>query len=250
MLTSLLLKLTYLGAEWILWLLVALSVLSIALDPRALVLLLADGRRRRRAGWPSCRSELRKGNLPGGVATGERVAHLLRSNVAWWRRGWSACATASTPASEAMLSAKARMRPALDANLSILRARGRDPGSPVRGQGSRLRDADLRLPRPARGDGGLAALARRGAAHADLPRPPARLRGGARHARRDRRRKARRARRGDRSPGAPASAPAPRGPRRNRRREGSRSAACDRVRARRAGRASLRRRAPPRRDRC
>ena len=44
----------------------------------------------------------------------------MRSSVASWRRGWSACATALTPASEAMLSAKARMRPALDANLSIL----------------------------------------------------------------------------------------------------------------------------------
>ena len=131
-----------------------------------------------------------------------------------------------------------------------LRARGRDPGPAVRGQGPRRRDADLGLPRAARGDGGLAALARRGAAHADLPRPSAGLRGGAGGDRCHRGGEAGGARRRDGRPRAPASAPATLGSLRHRRGARPRTAARGRVRRRPARGASLRGRAAPRRDRA
>jgi biopolymer transport protein ExbB len=118
MLTSLLLKLTYLGAEWILWLLVALSVLSIAImlerwwyywrtgvDADDLGTQLQDG--------------LRKGNLPAAWQL-VKEGHTYSIECGVVAAGLVNLRHGAHAASEAMLSAKARMRPALDANLSIL----------------------------------------------------------------------------------------------------------------------------------
>jgi biopolymer transport protein ExbB/TolQ len=118
MLTSLLLKLTYFGAEWILWLLLAMSIVSIALiverwlffrrtyvDTEALAAQLGEQLRNRNlpAAW-----QLVKEAHTYSIECGVVAAGLV--NI---RNGAHACG-------EAMLSAKARMRTALDANLSIL----------------------------------------------------------------------------------------------------------------------------------
>lgn len=118
MLTNLLLKLTYLGAEWILWLLVALSVLSIALIFERWFYFWRTGVDAEELGV-RLQEDLRKGDLPAAwqlvkdthayaIECGVVAAGLVHA-----RNGARACG-------EAMLSAKARMRPALDANLSIL----------------------------------------------------------------------------------------------------------------------------------
>lgn len=118
MLTSLLLKLTYLGAEWILWLLVGLSVLSIAIVAERWLYFWRTGIDGDELG-ERLQDELRKGNLPGawqlvkGGHTSSIECGVVAAGLVNLRNGAHA-------ASEAMLSAKARMRPALDANLSIL----------------------------------------------------------------------------------------------------------------------------------
>jgi hypothetical protein len=73
-----------------------------------------------------------------------------------------------------------------------VRARSRAPRPAMRGQGARVGHADLRVHRARRRDGRVAAVARRGAAHADLPGSSARVRGRARVDRRARGREARR----------------------------------------------------------
>lgn len=118
MLTSLLLKMTYLGAEWILWLLLALSVLSVALivervlyfrrtkiDGEQLGARLQDLLKIRdlQSAW-----QLVKDAQSSVIECGVVAAGLLAL-----RSGAHACG-------EAMLSARARMKPELDANLSIL----------------------------------------------------------------------------------------------------------------------------------
>jgi biopolymer transport protein ExbB len=118
MLTNLLLKLTYLGAEWILWLLVALSVLSIAIILERLLYYWRTAVDADELG-ARLQEDLRKGNLQAAwqlvkdghttsIECGVVAAGLINS-----RHGIHA-------AGESMLSAKSRMRPALDANLSIL----------------------------------------------------------------------------------------------------------------------------------
>lgn len=118
MLTNLLLKLTYLGAEWILWLLVGLSILSIALVFERWFYYWRTGVDAEELGG-RLQEDLWKGDLPAAwqlvkdahatsIECGVVAAGLVQA-----RNGPRACG-------EAMLSAKARMRPALDANLSIL----------------------------------------------------------------------------------------------------------------------------------
>ena len=64
MLTSLLLKLTYLGAEWILWLLVAISVISIAIILERWFYYWRTGVDADELG-ARLQDEMRKGNLQG-----------------------------------------------------------------------------------------------------------------------------------------------------------------------------------------
>ncbi len=118
MITSLLLKLTYLGAEWILWLLVGLSVISIALVVERWLYFWRTGVDADKLGG-SLQETLRKGDLPAAwqLVKDRHVTSIecgvVAAGLVHLRNGVHA-------ASEAMQSAKARMRPALDANLSIL----------------------------------------------------------------------------------------------------------------------------------
>lgn len=118
MLTNLLLKLTYLGAEWILWLLVGLSILSIALIFERWFYFWRTGVDAEELGV-RLQEDMRKGDLPAAWQL-VKDAHatsiecgVVAAGLVHARNGPRACG-------EAMLSAKARMRPALDANLSIL----------------------------------------------------------------------------------------------------------------------------------
>lgn len=118
MLTSLLLKLTYLGAEWILWLLVALSVLSIALIFERWFYFWRTGVDADELG-AHLQDELRKGNLPGAWQL-VKDGHTSSIECGVVAAGLVGLRNGAQAAGEGMLSAKARMRPALDANLSIL----------------------------------------------------------------------------------------------------------------------------------
>lgn len=118
MLTSLLLKLTYLGAEWILWLLVALSVLSIALILERWFYFWRTGVDGDELG-AELQEQLRNRNLQGAWQL-VKEAHTYSIECGVVAAGLVSARNGAHAASEAMLSAKARMRPALDANLSIL----------------------------------------------------------------------------------------------------------------------------------
>jgi biopolymer transport protein ExbB len=118
MLTSLLLKLTYLGAEWILWLLVTLSILSIAIIVERWLYFWRTGVDADELG-AQLQDELRKGNLQGAWQL-VKEAHTYSIECGVVAAGLVSLRHGVHAASEAMLSAKARMRPNLDANLSIL----------------------------------------------------------------------------------------------------------------------------------
>ena len=116
MLTSLLLRLTLVGAEWVLWILVLLSVISVALDRRPLYLLLcaaASTPMRWARNWKRrCRRATCRGafDLVKGSEAIECV--VIAAGLPALRRGATACG-------EAMLAAKARhaaggRRPAID----------------------------------------------------------------------------------------------------------------------------------------
>ena len=118
MLTSLFLRLTYVGAEWILWLLVLLSVISIALMIERWLYFfrtcvntddLAAG----------LDEQLRARNLQGAWQL-VRDTHTYCIESAVVAAGLLALRNGPQASSEAMQSVKARMRPELDANLSIL----------------------------------------------------------------------------------------------------------------------------------
>jgi len=122
MLTQLLLKLTYLGAEWILWLLVALSVLSMALILERWFYFWRTGVNAEELG-DQLQERLRKGDLAGAwQLVKERHTTSIECGVV--AAGLVSLRNGVQSASEAMLSAKSRMRPALDANLSILASIG------------------------------------------------------------------------------------------------------------------------------
>jgi len=116
MLTHLFLKLTLIGAEWVLWVLLVLSLISIALIVERLLFFnrtSIDGETLRE----QLNEHLTAGNLRAAwdlVQQPEIIeCEVVAAGLAAVRRGTQAC-------SEAMLSAKARMKPELDARLSIL----------------------------------------------------------------------------------------------------------------------------------
>lgn len=118
MLTSLFLRLTYVGAEWVLWILLLLSIISIALMVERWLYFFrtkinAD---ELAAGLDE---QLRARNLQGAWQL-VKDTHSQSIESAVVAAGLIALRNGAHAAGEAMLSVKARMRPALDANLSIL----------------------------------------------------------------------------------------------------------------------------------
>src|SRR3990172_12420263 len=118
MLTSLLLKLTYVGAEWILWLLLAMSIVSIALVVERWLYFArtrVDGNKLA----TQLQEQLKAHNLQNAWQL-VKESHTYAIECGVVAAGLVSLRNGAQAASEAMLSAKARMRPALDANLSIL----------------------------------------------------------------------------------------------------------------------------------
>jgi biopolymer transport protein ExbB len=118
MLTSLFLRLTYVGAEWILWILLALSVISIALIVERCLYFLRTRSRTDELG-SQLQEQLRTGNVRNAwqLVKDNREQSIESAVVA---AGLVALRNGPQAASEAMQSVKARMRPQLDANLSTL----------------------------------------------------------------------------------------------------------------------------------
>lgn len=116
MLTSHLLKLTLVGAEWVLWILVLLSVISVALIVDRCIYFYV-----RRVDGEALGEELEKSLQAGDVRGAFALVKdseaiecvVVAAGLPALRRGATACG-------EAMLAAKARMRPIVDARLSIL----------------------------------------------------------------------------------------------------------------------------------
>ena len=104
MLTNLLLRLTYLGAEWILWLLVALSVLSIAIILERLLYYWRTAVDSEELG-ARLQDELRKGNLQGAWQL-VKDAHATSIECGVVAAGLVNSRNGTHAASEAMLSAK------------------------------------------------------------------------------------------------------------------------------------------------
>lgn len=120
MLTSLLLRLTQVGAEWVLWVLVLLSFVSLALIVERCIYFYTHrlDAEKLAAKLQEC---LRAGDLRGAwqlVSDADTVEELVvAEGLKSLRRGAAVC-------SESMLSAKARLRPTLDARLTILATLG------------------------------------------------------------------------------------------------------------------------------
>jgi biopolymer transport protein ExbB/TolQ len=118
MLTSLFLRLTYVGAEWVLWVLLLLSVISIALMIERWLYFL-----RTRVNTDDLAAgldeQLRARNVQGAWQL-VRDTHTYCIESAVVAAGLIALRNGAQASSEAMQSVKARMRPQLDANLSIL----------------------------------------------------------------------------------------------------------------------------------
>jgi biopolymer transport protein ExbB len=118
MLTSLFLRLTYVGAEWIMWVLLLLSIVSIALMVERWMYFY-----RTRIDSDDLAAKLdenlRARNLQGAWQL-VKDTHTQSIESAVVAAGLIALRNGAHAASEAMLSVKARMRPALDANLSVL----------------------------------------------------------------------------------------------------------------------------------
>lgn len=116
MLTQQLLKLTLVGAEWVLWILVLLSVISVALIVDRCIYFYV-----RRIDADALGEELEKALQAGDVRGAFDLVKgsdaiecvVVAAGLPALRRGATACG-------EAMLAAKARMRPIVDARLSIL----------------------------------------------------------------------------------------------------------------------------------
>lgn len=120
MLTNILLRLTFVGAEWVLWLLVLLSVISVALIVERVLYFMnhkVDGE----ALGQQLETLLQEGNVRAAwdlVNGSDCIEHeVIAAGLPALRRGATAC-------SEAMLGAKARMKPILDARLSLLASIG------------------------------------------------------------------------------------------------------------------------------
>jgi biopolymer transport protein ExbB len=116
MLTGLLLKFTMVGAEWVLWLLVILSIVSVALIVERSLYFYnhrVDGEQL----GQQVEQLLGEGNVRGVwdlVNGSDSIEHeVVAAGLPALRRGATAC-------SEAMMAAKARLKPVLDARLSVL----------------------------------------------------------------------------------------------------------------------------------
>lgn len=118
MLTQLFLRLTYVGAEWVMWILLFLSIISIALMVERWLYYFRtsiDGDELA----ARLDEQLRVRNLQGAWAlVKDNHASSIETSVV--AAGLIALRNGPHAAAEAMQSVKARMRPALDANLSIL----------------------------------------------------------------------------------------------------------------------------------
>ncbi len=116
MLTSLLLRFTFFGAEWVLWVLLLLSVASIALAvERCIFFYLQQVDSEDLA--VQLESFLKAENFRGAwtlVQDGENIeCKVLKAGLSNLRRGATACG-------EAMAAARATFKPALEARLAIL----------------------------------------------------------------------------------------------------------------------------------
>ena len=118
MLTQLFLKLTFVGAEWVMCILLLLSIISIALMVERWMYFF---RTRIDSDELAARldEQLRARNLQGAWQL-VKDNHTFAIESAVVAAGLIALRNGAQAAAEAMLSVKARMRPALDANLSIL----------------------------------------------------------------------------------------------------------------------------------
>jgi biopolymer transport protein ExbB len=116
MLTNLFLRMTFVGAEWVMWILLLLSVVSIALIVERVLYFMRTRVDVEQLG-KQLNEQLRAGNLQGAwqlVHDQESIeCGVVAAGLLALRNGHAACA-------EAMQSAKARLRPALDQNLSLL----------------------------------------------------------------------------------------------------------------------------------
>src|SRR3954452_22628130 len=118
MLTQLFLRLTFVGAEWVMWILLLLSIISIALMVERWLYFFRtkiDGDELA----ARLDEQLRARNLQGAWQL-VKDNHTFAIESAVVAAGLIALRNGAQAAAEAMLSVKARMRPALDANLSIL----------------------------------------------------------------------------------------------------------------------------------
>jgi biopolymer transport protein ExbB len=116
MLTSMLLKMTVVGAEWVLWLLVLLSIASVSIIVERCMYFYRhrfDGNEL----FDPLQERLRSGDLRAAwelIKESETIeGEVVAAGLLAVKRGMQAC-------SEAMLSAKARLRPHLDSQLSTL----------------------------------------------------------------------------------------------------------------------------------
>ena len=116
MLTELLLKMTLVGAEWVLWLLLLLSVISIALIVERCLYFFNH-----RIDAEELGVELEKRLQAGDIRSAWELvkdsdcieAEVVAAGLPALRRGATACG-------EAMLAAKARLKPLVDARMSVL----------------------------------------------------------------------------------------------------------------------------------
>jgi biopolymer transport protein ExbB len=116
MLTSLFLKVAFIGAEWVLWVLLALSFVSIGIIVDRLLYFWRNAEESDRLN-STLPEQLRAGDVRGAwelVANSEGVGGaIVAAGLKAMRRGPDSC-------NEAMQSVKARLRGELDARLSIL----------------------------------------------------------------------------------------------------------------------------------
>jgi biopolymer transport protein ExbB len=116
MLTSLFLRVAFIGAEWVLWLLLALSFVSIGIIVDRLLYFWRNAEESERLN-SSLPELLRAGDVRGAwdlVANSEGVGGaIVAAGLKAMRRGADSC-------NEAMQSVKSRLRGELDARLSIL----------------------------------------------------------------------------------------------------------------------------------
>ncbi len=116
MLTSLFLKVAFIGAEWVLWILLALSFISIGIIIERIIYFRREGKDNESLNT-ALMEHLRVGNYRAAwelVSNAEGVSSaVVAAGLQAMRRGADAC-------SEAMQSVKARLKGELDARLGIL----------------------------------------------------------------------------------------------------------------------------------